>query len=191
MYRSENLIDTKTNIPNSNMKIVKRTKLYTKLNRIIDYRLCLVISPAGFGKTTLLTSWINSLPKSRPSFCWVSLDEFDNDLNIFWSYFLTSLSKKFPQIKINLENYYTLHNDDVNRYISILINLINTLDEHIIVILDDFQYIHNYEIIKSINLLLKYIPDKMHMIISSRVMPNIDTGRLIASEDLMLIGQSV
>ncbi len=190
MFIPENLIDTKINTPNSKMKIVKRTELFSKLNGIIDYRLCLVISPAGFGKTTLLTSWIKSLPRSKPFFCWISLDEFDNDLDMFWSYFLASLSKGIPQVMNSIENYYTLHNADVNRYISIIVNLVNTLDEHLIVILDDFQCINNNEIIRSINLLLKYIPDKMNLIISSRVIPNIDTARLIASEGLMLIGQS-
>jgi LuxR family maltose regulon positive regulatory protein len=43
----------------------------------------LVVAPAGYGKTTLLSQWAEH---SDLAFAWVSLDEGDNDPKVLLSY---------------------------------------------------------------------------------------------------------
>ena len=49
------------------------------------------------GKTTLLSSWIQSLPQQNPEavhVAWLSLDEDDNEPVLFWRYALTALDSQ-------------------------------------------------------------------------------------------------
>ena len=48
-------------------------------------------APAGFGKTTLLTDWLATLPPGAPSVAWLSLDRRDNDPSLFWTYVVTAM----------------------------------------------------------------------------------------------------
>jgi LuxR family maltose regulon positive regulatory protein len=51
-------------------------------------KLTLISAPAGFGKTTLLSEWIHG---TKWPVAWLSLDEGDNDLSRFLTYFITAL----------------------------------------------------------------------------------------------------
>jgi ATP/maltotriose-dependent transcriptional regulator MalT len=50
---------TKIHIPSPAGNIVHRSKLFEKLNEGLDRKLILISAPAGFGKTTLISDWIN------------------------------------------------------------------------------------------------------------------------------------
>ncbi len=65
------------------------------LNGGIKGKLVLVSAPAGYGKTTLITSW---LAKQDLPVAWVSEDEADNDYFRFFSYILEALRQKDPHI---------------------------------------------------------------------------------------------
>ncbi|HEU0024844.1 MAG TPA: LuxR C-terminal-related transcriptional regulator [Thermoleophilaceae bacterium] len=56
--------------------MVSRPRLVARLLESPDVPLALVIAPAGFGKTTLLSEWAER--DARP-FVWVALDDDDND----------------------------------------------------------------------------------------------------------------
>ena len=47
--------------------------------------MCLVVAPAGWGKTTLLTEWARHAG-DRESVAWVTLDEADDEPHRFWTY---------------------------------------------------------------------------------------------------------
>lgn len=51
-------------------------------------RLTLVSAPAFFGKTTLVSEWVNDL---GCPFCWLSLDRGDNDPARFLAYLFAAL----------------------------------------------------------------------------------------------------
>ena len=53
---------------------VIRERLLQKLTAAGNYRLVLVTSPAGYGKTTLVSQWA----AGKSDLGWVSLDEGDN-----------------------------------------------------------------------------------------------------------------
>ena len=92
----DQLLATKFVIPASSHALIPRPRLTALLNMSLECPLTLVSAPAGFGKTTLLSTWVQSLPPERPRIAWVSLDEGDNEPVLFWMYVLTALDSQQP-----------------------------------------------------------------------------------------------
>ncbi len=94
------LLTTKLYIPPPRSGFVPRERLFKRLDEGLEpgCRLILVSAPAGYGKTTLLSTWIHKkrsvdTDKDAPPFnvAWVSLDEGDNDPTRFWAYIIAAL----------------------------------------------------------------------------------------------------
>ncbi len=55
------LLTTKLNIPPVRPELVPRLRLIERLNAGMTHKLTLISTPAGFGKTTLLSEWVSDL----------------------------------------------------------------------------------------------------------------------------------
>ena len=62
----DQLLATKFFIPSSSHALIARPRLIELLNMSLECPLTLVSAPAGFGKTTLLSTWALSLPTEHP-----------------------------------------------------------------------------------------------------------------------------
>jgi LuxR family maltose regulon positive regulatory protein len=87
------LLRTKLYRPRVTADFIARPRLTERLARGLDRKLVLVTAPLGYGKTTLVASWLhdNSLPVA-----WLLLDEGDNDLQIFLCYIIAALRTIIP-----------------------------------------------------------------------------------------------
>ena len=76
-------LSTKLQRPRVGHRLVPRPRLLERLDAAQS--LTLVLAPAGGGKTTLLSTWLETcnLPNA-----WLSLDEHDNDLGLFTTYLI-------------------------------------------------------------------------------------------------------
>lgn|GEM_PF-2691791 len=74
-------LELKTKLP-QNDNLVPRKKLFDFIDQSInkDNKLLLVSAPAGYGKTSLVSEWIN---KYKSNTVWYTLKEEDNDLETF------------------------------------------------------------------------------------------------------------
>ena len=54
----------------------------------------MVCAPAGYGKSTLVSQWLEEI--DWPS-AWLSLDTHDNDLRLFLAYFVAAVQTIFPE----------------------------------------------------------------------------------------------
>ena len=70
------MLRTKLYIPSIRPNQIARPRLSDLLEGSLDRALILVSAPAGYGKTTLVSSWLKE--KQIPS-AWLSLDDNDND----------------------------------------------------------------------------------------------------------------
>src|SRR5918993_1787796 len=77
--------------------VVRRDRLLEMLDEDAAPRLCLVVAPAGWGKTTLLTEWARQAGDRSPP-AWVTLDETDDEPHRFWSYVVTALQRAAPDL---------------------------------------------------------------------------------------------
>src|SRR5215472_6222501 len=90
------LLATKFFVPTTLETLISRPRLTTLLDKSLKYPLTLISAPPGFGKTTLLSTWARSLPTSNPRVAWISLDEEDNELRLFWICVLAALDMQQP-----------------------------------------------------------------------------------------------
>ncbi len=72
-----------------------RLRLLQKLNSLVNQKLTLICAPAGYGKTTLLSQWINL--RNEPV-GWLTLDGSDNDITQFLRYFLAAIQQIDPDV---------------------------------------------------------------------------------------------
>lgn len=179
--------ETKFNPPYFKGNLVFREKLLKKLDKGNQYKLVLIIAPAGFGKSTLLAQWTfqNNMPTS-----WLSFDKKDNDPVLFWSYFIYSLNRLRPEQKFgeqSLDLLYSCNRPSIESILTVLINEINQCKEDLVMVLDDFQFINNPVIYESFKYLIDYLPPGLHIYISSRVVPPLSLSGLRGKNYLLEI----
>ena len=135
------LLAAKQAIPILRGGTIHRDRLESQL-RTADTPLTLVVAPAGWGKTTLLSSWARGDPEVRVA--WVSLDENDDEPMRFWRYVLSALQASSDAISpAPLEALLTPGLGPLDLAVPLLLNeLAATTVPHAIV-LDDFHLLEN------------------------------------------------
>ena len=91
------ILQTKIRLPKPAPNALPRKRLQEYLMSALDsgHRLALVAAPAGFGKTTLVTTWIQTLKAGSvllPQIAWLSLDEADSERTRFLLYMVAALT---------------------------------------------------------------------------------------------------
>ncbi len=179
---------TKLHIPPAGNKIVHRSELYEKLNTGLSRKLILISAPAGFGKTTLLSDWINQ--QEIPA-AWFSLDKGDNDPVEFLSYIISGIQNihnEFGQSVIKLLKSPNKPNNE--SIASLLINGILNIDQNFLLVLDDFHLIENNDILTLVTYLLEHIPCNIHIVILTRSDPALPVARLRSQYQLVELRSS-
>ena len=179
---------TKLFIPATRPELVPRPRLIERLNGCIHCKLTLVSAPAGFGKTTVVAEWLQKISiASKSHFAWLSLDEGDNDLSRFLTYFITAIKQIDEFDKIGegflamLQAPQTLQ---IEAVLTPLINEISAIPDRIIFVLDDYHLIEAQLVHETISFLLDNLPPQMHLVIATREDPLLPLSRLRARGQL-------
>src|SRR4051812_34228310 len=85
------LLARKIVAPTSRGVVVRRSRLIRMLEAGARYPLVTLVAPAGWGKTTLLSSWLQSTSDDQ-LVAWLSVDREDNDPVRFWSDVIAAVS---------------------------------------------------------------------------------------------------
>lgn len=185
-------IKSKINIPKVKEKIVKRKTLFNKLNKALNCKLIIISAPAGFGKSTLLSSWLSFHAKDEFLVSWASLTETEKDSAAFWKCILYSIDKAHKGL---MDNSFAMLrslqvNEDFNKsFLAVFISELSKLEKNFLIIMDDLQLAADEKIYDDLKFLLKNLPDNVHLLISSRIVPNIGLARVRANGDLLEIHQ--
>lgn len=179
---------SKLHIPSAGKNIVHRSELYEKLNTGLNRKLILISAPAGFGKSTVVSNWIN---QHKIPTAWFSIDSNDNDPVDFLSYIISAiqgLNKQIGQSALKLLK--SPNQPSSESIINLLINDIISINKDFLLVLDDFHLINNNEIYKLVSYLLEYIPDNFHVVILSRSDPNLPIAKLRSQHQLIELRSS-
>ncbi|MCP4287956.1 MAG: AAA family ATPase, partial [Gammaproteobacteria bacterium] len=181
---SSDLLQTKLYVPRLRPFLTPRPHLIKKLNQALHQgcKLTLVSAPAGFGKTTLVTDWVQQI---EHPVAWLSLDEGDNDLPRFLTYFVAALqtieSNVGKGVLTALQSPGTVN---VELILTALLNEIAEFPDDVVLILDDYHVIESQPIDKALTFLLDHLPPQMHLVITSRIDPSLPLSRLRARRQM-------
>ena len=190
------ILATKLYIPPPRAKIVLRPRLIERLNDGLSSgcKLTLISASAGFGKTTLVSEWVAGC--GRPV-AWLSLDEGDNDITRFLTYFVTALQTIAANIGTGMLG--ALQSPQPPPIESILAALINEIvtppdnpstspfgqsGQRFIFVLDDYHIIDSKPVDNALSFLLEHLPPQMHLVITTREDPQFPLARLRARGQL-------
>jgi ATP/maltotriose-dependent transcriptional regulator MalT len=191
------LLATKLYLPRPRGVLVPRPQLLARLDAGMRLPLTLIAAPAGFGKTTLLTSWLGTRTEGRglrteenlspqssalsPHVAWLSLDDADNDPNTFLRYLIAALRKAVPSAGALASAL--LQEAQPPPLATLLTTLINDLAEApqpVLLVLDDYHVIRSPAVHSALTFLLDHLPPSLHLAIGSREDPPLPLARLRA-----------
>lgn len=177
-------------VPPQRRALVERTRLVGRLPTDPDRmpRLLLLAAPAGFGKTTLLTQWLATLPGSPSTLtvAWVSVEAPDRDVRQFLTDLVTAVAlatdEGVPQTAALLAGERSAPAEDV------LAHLVRELDDSataLVIALDDIHVADSPEVRDALGFLIEHLPARVTVAITTRADPDLPLARMRARGELL------
>lgn len=156
---------------------VPRARLLHALGAALQHPLTLVSAAAGWGKTTALGAWAASLPQPA---IWLSLDEHDNHPARFWIALLCAIQQRLPGVgSLTLAQLSGPEPPPPSTILAGLLDDLAAVDpaRPTVIILDDFHAVDDPAIHKGIALLVDHLPAHVHLVLATRVDPDLPLAR--------------
>jgi LuxR family maltose regulon positive regulatory protein len=177
------LLATKLFIPRARQRLVSRPHLAERLDGCLSRQLGLVSAPAGFGKTTLVSTWVQGV---QVPVAWLSLDEADNDPTRFLRYLVAALQQIDPTIGQDIQGALDASPPPrIHAVIGALVNDLAARPADLVLVLDDFHTIDQAIIHEAIQNLVTHQPPQLHLLIVTREDPPLPLARLRACGQLV------
>lgn len=172
---------TKIILPRKRSDLLSRPRLLNLLEDLLDFRLVILIAPAGYGKTFLLVDFTHQI--DLPA-CWYALDALDRDTYRFCNHFIAAIQQKFPTFghaSLAALQSMAVAQGTLDQLVTTIVNeLYDHVQEHFVLVLDDFYLIdENPEINIFISQFIQQVDENCHLIIASR--------RLLSLPDMALM----
>ncbi len=174
------LLVAKLLVPPARPGAVPRHRLNEQLDGNPGRRLSVVIAPAGWGKTTLLSAWAHDSARSQ-RVAWLSIDETDDEPVRFWTYLLSALQVVAPDLTDDaLSALRAPGMDPIGIAVESLLNAATASPHSRVLVLDDYHLLRDPTISESVEFLLSYLPPSLHLIIAARADPALPLARMRA-----------
>ncbi len=179
------IIRTKLHRPQLTHDLVPRRQLLERLESCRRRSLTLVSAPAGYGKSTLVSHW---LELSDCPCAWVSLDEEDNDLRRFLMYLSAAIQTLFPQALQDTLALATTHElPPLSALVRSLLNELDRIEPAFLLVLDDYHLIHEPAIHTLLAELTRHPPGSLLLVVITRKDPTLPLSALRAKDRIIEI----
>ncbi|WP_455426584.1 HTH-type transcriptional regulator MalT [Dryocola sp. LX212] len=179
------LIPSKLSRPVRLENTVVRDRLLVKLSTAANYRLALVTSPAGYGKTTLVSQWA----AGKNELGWYSLDEGDNQQERFASYLITAVQQATgghcvsSEVMAQKRQYASLSSLFAQLFIELA-----EWHRPLFLVIDDYHLINNPVIHEAMRFFIRHQPENLTLVVLSRNLPQLGIANLRVRDQLLEIG---
>jgi LuxR family maltose regulon positive regulatory protein len=177
-HRDEILRQTKLNRPPITRGLIDRPRLFAQLSSSIDHPLILICAPAGYGKTTLVCTWLEHMAAGRAEqatslpLAWLSLDKEESDLNLFLRYFIAALRTIFVDACNETLMLLQAGQPPPQTVLhTVFCNDLEKLPGEAILVLDDYHFIHGKAVHSLFGEMARHWPKPLHLVLLSRVEP--------------------
>ena len=173
------IIRTKLHRPPVTGQLVDRKRLLERMDLGRQTPLTVVSAPAGYGKSMLVSQWIESV--GEPC-AWVSLGAGESDLLEFLRYVLAAVQSLFPEAFPQTETQMsTPHPPPIEVLSGCLANELDAIDTSFVLALDDYHRIaQSSEAHRLVGLLLEHPPRPLGIVIATRRDPPLRLASLRA-----------
>ncbi len=166
---------------------VPRTDLFAQLTKVTTVPVTAVIAPPGFGKTTLVSSYIESLPNMS---LWYCVDEGDADLASFFHYFGQGVKEIAATRRAPIPDYQATDALNVKafarRYFSCLYQ---RLEPPFFIIFDDFHECQSQQWADVVGVAIDELPVACRVILVSREALPAELARLKLNQKIHTIDE--
>ncbi|HZH91023.1 MAG TPA: BTAD domain-containing putative transcriptional regulator [Pyrinomonadaceae bacterium] len=184
---------TKLLPPRPTPALLQRPRLMERLSSNLAHPVTLVAANAGSGKTTLVADFVRT--HARP-FVWYQLDRTDADPFVFLGYLAHGIKQVFPEFGAATLSYLQQSAAELveqpERAVDVFLNeVLDIVDRQLILVLDDYHHLGtDTSVHRVVDRLLTYLPDVLHIIITSRDVPPLALARLRAHNELTIIDRA-
>jgi LuxR family maltose regulon positive regulatory protein len=156
---------------------IVRARLLERLNQVLQQPVALISAPAGFGKTTLLSQWLDRCPLPN---AWLQLDEDDHEIAAFLAGVVAALRQLFPDcLRKTADLLLTPGSIPLAIWKSTLIDDLALMeDTPCVLALDDYHLVGNPSIDLLLADVLRSESLSIHLIISARRTPSLSFSKL-------------
>jgi LuxR family maltose regulon positive regulatory protein len=156
-----------------------------RLDEGIDHRLTLISAPAGYGKTTLLASWLDRRKRAGAPVAWLSLEDEDSDPIRFFAYFIAAWQRVDPAIGQTAQAYLESPRvPNCNHLMTLIVNDVARRSSEIFLVLDDYHVIHDSAVQEAVRFFIEHMPGHCHLIMATREELSLPLHRLRAREEV-------
>ena len=182
------LLTSKISLPDVSDLMLDRERLTSVLLQSTNDQVISIVAPAGFGKTTLMASFIE---ETDSLVAWYSLDENDNEGRHFLAYLVESIHRAtgngIPRSRAIVEAKSVV---DLRAVIAEMLEELRSLTSPLRIVFDDFHVIDNAEVEAAVKYLLKHAPAGIGFGFTSRSLPALGLASYRVSNRLLEINDN-
>lgn len=165
-----------------------RKDALARLNQYRRYPYTILISPAGYGKSHLLTLFANQCDATK---IWIRLHKEDRSLHSFSRHFYQELSHTFPKGNweelLNGVPLIIEQEDESERVVRTITDQLALYGEEVVLILDQMHMLEPFsEACRFIFQLIRNIPPNLHLIMATRSLPEDEAVKLLYQQNKVL-----
>lgn len=176
------LVRAKLEPPRQRLSLVSRLRLLSRLDDGLAMRLCLIVAPAGFGKTTLLAEWRERMLARDARVAWLTLDEADGDVKQFLSYLIVALSSAGVAMnRLETLAEQGLMELPVHAVLDGALEAVAAAGAPVVIVLDDYHRMDSADVDSVVCRLIDAAPENLMVVAASRSRPSLKTPQMLAA----------
>ena len=175
--------------PHQLVHLVHRPALLGGLDEALQRRLVLLQAPAGYGKTTLLAQWWESLADRKVTAAWLTLDEDSRIAAVFLTSVIHAVAVAGVDVgALAAAALQSVETPAPRTALNALLYELDRVEEQVVIILDDYHLAQSPETDDLLDMLIRRMPENVHVIIASRLRPGLTLPALRAQGQVREFG---
>jgi LuxR family transcriptional regulator, maltose regulon positive regulatory protein len=175
------ILQSKITVPGLPHWVVPRPRLEKQIAHGTQGALTSVTGPPGAGKTLTVASW--AAGHNPGPVAWLTLDEFDNNPEAFWSYVVAALRQ--AGISVGRASSTLAHGEMAgHRFLLQLASALARQDPAVTLVLDDFHLVTDGAVLAGLAYVLKNARSGLRLVVASRIEPPLPLHQYRLTGDL-------
>ena len=179
---AQKILEAKMLKPDLSGESVHRQELIDRLERGREKKLSLIVAPAGYGKSLLVSDWLTQCDQRS---AWLSLDKSDNDLRQFYRSLLTAIRESNPDCcDQSLHLAHVANLPPVSVLAKALLDDLENVTQTCVLVLDNIEQVNEKSVHDLLTQLLNYPLRLLHLVLIGRQDPFLPLSSYRAANDM-------